>query len=122
LFQDLCIFSREQFYLLHMCTNSCFLNVAITTSLYMNVASMMLLISLELGNYVMMQADRNNEFVGEWRVSLLKSLLHCAAVEGLFFHHFHHIFFPCSQIIFIYFLLNFQVSIVSCILFLAETR
>jgi hypothetical protein len=63
---------------------------------------MMLLISLELGNCVMVQGDRNNEFVGEWKVFLLKSLLHCAVWEGLFFHHFHHIFFPCSQIMDIY--------------------
>jgi hypothetical protein len=59
-----------------MWTNSCFLNVAITTSLYINVASMMLLISLELGNCVKVQADRNIEFVGEWRVFLRKSLLY----------------------------------------------
>jgi hypothetical protein len=75
-----------------MCTNSCFLNVAITTSLYINVVSMMLLISLELGNSVMVQVNRNNEFVGEWKISCSNPITLCSrgrfVLSSLSPHHF----------------------------------
>jgi hypothetical protein len=70
---------------------SCFLNAGVTTSLYINGASVVLLIPCELGIGVMVQEDRSNEFVGECRVFSLKSLLRRAAGKGLCFHYFHHI-------------------------------